>query len=73
MASQWMTILASTIGGLIVILLGIIGYLTKTGFDQVLREIRDIWEWAKSSDNDRKWIHEQIATIKAKCEERHEK
>jgi len=70
MSSEWQ-LLMTTIGGLIVILLAIIGALLKIGLDGIRQEIHDLWTWAKESDKDRKWIHEQLAAINTRCSERY--
>lgn len=67
------TIIWGTIGGLIILMLGIIGYLLDSGFRGVKEQLESIWEkinmhQAQAEENARR-----LAAMEARCEERHRK
>ena len=58
------------LSSLIVIMLGIIGYLVKTGFESLREELKKMWEKLDDSAKDRAELRAEIAEIRARCEER---
>lgn len=65
------TIIWATIGGLILVMLSIIGYLIDRGFTGIKEQLRDIWEKVDASQTQAEENARQIAAIEARCEERH--
>lgn len=64
-------IIWSAIASLILIMLGIIGYLIKTGFEGIKEQLRSIWEKVDAHQTQAEDNARQIAAIEARCEERH--
>ena len=65
------TILWSAIGGLILIMLGIIGYLIDNGFRGIKEQLKAIWDKVDAHQTQAEENAKQIAAIEARCEERH--
>lgn len=65
------TILWAAISGLIVLMLGIIGYLLKSGFDGIKAEFRLLWERLDKHQSLNEQNALKIAEIESRCKERH--
>lgn len=65
------TILWAAISGLIVLMLGIIGYLLKSGFDGIKAEFRLLWERLDKHQSINEQNALRIAAIESRCVERH--
>ena len=61
----------SAIAGIIVVMLGIIGYLLSTGFAGIKAELVKLWLKFDSYQMQGETNARHIAEIKARCEERH--
>lgn len=68
-------IMWSAIAGLIVLMLGIIGYLLSTGFagmkEEVARQFKTLWDKIDRHQSQAEANALAIATINARCAERH--
>ena len=65
------TILWAAISGLIVLMLGVIGYLLKSGFDGIKAEFRLLWERLDKHQSINEQNALRIAAIESRCNERH--
>ncbi|MDA8114997.1 MAG: hypothetical protein M0Z43_09775 [Acidithiobacillus sp.] len=65
------TILWTAISALILIMLGIIGYLISTGFEGLKDQLKTIWEKIDTHQKQAEANALEIAAMKARCEERH--
>ncbi len=65
------TILWTAISALILIMLGIIGYLIRTGFDSLKDQLKTFWEKIATHQKAAEANALEIAAMKARCEERH--
>ena len=65
------SILWAAIAGLIVLMLGIIGYLLKSGFDGIKAEFRLLWERLDKHQSLNEHNALRIAALESRCEERH--
>lgn len=65
------TILWTAISGLILIMLSIIGYLIKTGFDGLKEQLSKIWEKIDRHQAQAESNSLEIAVMKARCQELH--
>jgi predicted nuclease with TOPRIM domain len=70
-------ILWTGISGLIVLMLGVIGYLVKTGFDGLRAELNKIWDKLEDNSKENAEIKKEHADLKAevkaideRCKER---
>jgi len=59
------------ISGLILIMLGIIGYLINNGFDNLKQQLQTLWDKLDNHQAMAEKNAQEIAGIKARCEERH--
>jgi len=59
------------IAGLILVMLTIIGYLIKTGFDGIMAELKTIWAKIEAHQVAATENALAIREINARCEERH--
>lgn len=64
-------IIWSTISGLILIMLGIIGYLVKSGFEGIQKELSNIWQRFETMAREDMEIKSELSAMRARCEERH--
>lgn len=58
----------AAISGLIILMLGIIGYLVKSGFESIKTELSKIWDKLESNAQDNADIRVEMAAVKARCE-----
>jgi heme/copper-type cytochrome/quinol oxidase subunit 2 len=65
------TILWTAIPSLILLMLSIIGYLIKTGFDGLKEQLKTIWEKIDRHQTQAEINSLEIAAIKARCQELH--
>lgn len=61
----------AAIAGVIVMMLGVIGYLIKTGFEGVKEQLKTIWEKIDADNKETKQNALDIREINTRCEERH--
>lgn len=61
----------TAIAGIIVIMLGVIGYLIRTGFDGLKSQLAKIWEKIDDHQAATEANSLAIAQINARCDERH--
>lgn len=64
------TILWGGISGLILMMLGIIGYLIRTGFEGIKEQLAKIWEKIDADQEETKQNTLDIREINTRCEER---
>jgi hypothetical protein len=64
-------ILWAAIAGLILVMLAIIGYLIKTGFEGIKGELRKIWEKVDGQQQAAAENALAICAINTRCKERH--
>lgn len=62
----------SALSGLILIMLTIIGWLVKTGFDGLRSELKAMWDKLNQSHDEMTTIKVEIAEIKANCKAQRE-
>ena len=65
------TIIWAAIGGLILIMLAIIGYLIDKGFAGLKSQMEALWKKLDSHQTLAESNERKIAAIEARCEERH--
>ena len=61
----------AAIGGLIMVMLAIIGYLISTGFEGLKNQLKIIWEKIDAHQTAAESNRVAIAEINIRCEERH--
>ena len=61
----------AAIGGLILVMLGIIGYLVKSGFEGIKAELLKIWDKLDNYHSATETVARELAELKARCDERH--
>lgn len=59
------------IAGLIMLMLGVIGYLIRTGFDGIMAQLKTIWEKIELHQMQASANALEIRGINTRCEERH--
>lgn len=64
-------IIWTAIASLILIMLGIIGYLISTGFSSLKDELQKLWEKLDQHQSLAETNAREIAELRARCEERH--
>jgi hypothetical protein len=64
-------IIWTAISGLIIVMLGIIGYLISTGFDNLKQQLQTLWDKLDNHQAMAEKNAQDIARIEARCEERH--
>jgi len=64
-------IIWASISGLILLMLGIIGYLISTGFSGLRYELQKLWEKIDNHQTAAEKNALAIAEINARCDERH--
>ena len=65
------TVLWTAISWLILLMLSIIGYLIKTGFDDLKEQLKTIWDKIDRHQTKAESNSREIAAIKARCNELH--
>lgn len=61
----------AAIAGLIVLMLGIIGYLIRSGFEGIKAELQKLWDKLDNQQIAAVAAATQLASMEARCEERH--
>lgn len=61
----------AAIAGVIILMLGVIGYLIKTGIDGIKEQLAKIWEKVDAHHAASEANRVAIAEINIRCEERH--
>lgn len=61
-------ILWAGISGLIILMLGIIGYLVKSGFEGIKQELSKIWDKLENNAKDNAELRIEMAAVKSRCE-----
>jgi predicted PurR-regulated permease PerM len=60
------------ISALILIMLGIIGYLINSGFDSLKQQLQTLWDKLDKHQDLAEKNARDISELKARCEERHQ-
>jgi len=61
----------SGISGLIILMLAVIGWLIRTGFDGLRRELKAIWDKLEGHQKETAEVKVSMAEMRTRCEERH--
>jgi len=64
-------IIWAAIGGLIVVLLAMTRYTVAKGIENILDQLKKLWEKIETSDRDHSSVKTELREHKARCEERH--